>query len=181
MGINKRYPIPYTQRCMYINHKYPPHVLKPSPTHCLYYSGAYLVPMHTPPGASGHQLPGAPSHTLRFRVEGLDSGVVTYLVSGLTCALCDGEEDALNSKSSVLVCLPQHGGMGSSRLSFYSPLLGPSGYRVVIQKNQNERFLAACADINLSSLLGLVAREEVLRHALRHLEQPVGVATTHGG
>ena len=46
--------------------------------------------MLTPPGASGHQLPGAPSHTLRFRFEGLGSEVVTYLVSGLTCALCDG-------------------------------------------------------------------------------------------
>ena len=38
------------------------------------------------------------------------------------------EEDAFNLKSSVLVCLPQHGGMGSSRLIFDSPLLGPSGY-----------------------------------------------------
>ena len=38
------------------------------------------------------------------------------------------EEDALNLKSSVLVCFPQHGGKGSSRLSLYGPLLGPSGY-----------------------------------------------------
>ena len=95
MGINKRYPIPYTQRCMRINHMYPPPCTQtfahPLP---IYYSGAYLAPMLTPPGASGHQHPGAPSHTLRFRVEGKRSGrshppgIGTYLCPVRWCNPC---------------------------------------------------------------------------------------------
>ena len=86
MGINKMHLIPHTQGCMRINNMYPPPCTQtfahPLP---ILLGGVPRAHAHTT-WCIGHQLPGAPSHALRFGVEGYGLGVVTYLV--LTCALC---------------------------------------------------------------------------------------------
>ena len=65
---------------------------------------------------------------LLIGVTGSGLYVQSRILAHIHALQIEEEVDALNLKSSVLVRLPQHGGMGSSRLIFYSPILGPSGY-----------------------------------------------------
>ena len=82
----KGIPIPYTQRCMRINHMYPfpctQTFAHPLP---ILLGGVPRAHANTT-WCIGHQHPGAPSHALRFGVGGYGLGVATYLV--LTCAVC---------------------------------------------------------------------------------------------